>query len=91
MAALTDAQMAKIRRFLENKLREASISLDYEKQHVNTAINTINTLFDDVKSSWSSSVNTATEALSPPYTFTNAQKKPIFAYWLVQRFFQEDE
>lgn len=86
MAALTAEQLAKIRQ----KLSEWT-NPDFEKQHVNAAVETINTLFDGVKVSWSASVDTATEALDPPYTFTNELKKIIFAYWLLERFAQEVE
>lgn len=86
MAALTPSQLAKIRRELAK-----GIIVDFEKKHINTAIETINDLFDSVKADWSTAVNSATESLAPPYTFSNPQKKIIFAYWLLERFAQEVE
>lgn len=86
MAALTNTQLAKIRR----KLADVQAP-DYLKPHVNAAASTINDLFDGVKAQWSQQVDTATQAMTPPYTFSNNQKKKIFAGWLVERFIQEDE
>lgn len=86
MAALTAEQLSKIRQILAK-----GIVVDFEKQHVNTAVSTINNLFDSVKVAWSTTVNEATNALTPAYQFTNEQKKTIFAYWLLERFVQENE
>ncbi len=64
------------------KIRKRIPAGNWNKSTINTAIDTIDDLFNGVKASWSSAINDATA----PFTFTNAQKKLIFAYWLLEKY-----
>ena len=71
---MTPQQLATIR----NKIQAGN----WNKETLNTAINTIDDLFIGVKAEWNIAINDATA----PYTFSVATKKLIFAYWLLERF-----
>jgi len=77
--------LSKIRR----KLAESLGEIDFQKQHVNTAVQSIDDNFNAVKLQWSQDIDTATQALSPPYTFSNAQKKILFPCWLLGKYGDE--
>lgn len=88
---LTLGQKCKIMIGVAKYLRSIGSYPDFNTVHAEAAIDTINSLFDGVKAAWSTAVNQATQTLDPPYTFTNGAKKKLFAYWLIERFIQEDE
>lgn len=67
----------------------SSESATWEKQHVNAALDTLDTEWENNKAALSAAVDTATQALTPPFTFSVAQKNKILKAWLGKRFLRE--
>lgn len=79
MAALTVQQLRRARNGCET-----AMPLGYTKEHVNAALQAIEDWWElpATKAAISSAIDTATS----PFVFTNAQKKKIGKFWLLEKF-----
>jgi hypothetical protein len=76
-ALLVPNELVEIRKQVAAELA----TVDYDKPTINNAITAIEDWFESNKSSLISAINAA----SSPYTFTGAVKKKLIRYWLLQK------
>jgi hypothetical protein len=77
VAILTTDQLAAIRRRVAKAFNPDSVR--WKKPEINAALQAIEDWFEANKASGSAAVDTATA----PFVFTGAEKKLLFAYWLL--------
>jgi hypothetical protein len=82
MSVLTSSQLAEIRRAIIRKFGEP---INMSKPRVNAAFQAIEDWFEANKAAGSAAIDAATA----PDTFTGAQKKILFAVWLLQKYGRE--
>jgi len=80
MAVMTSDELVELR-------QECAVgeTVSWNKATINTALQAVEDWFEANKASLAGEIDTATA----PFTFTNAQKKKLVAYWLRQKFRRE--
>lgn len=89
MAILTNSERDEISSRLSRWAKDTTTAIDYDRRHINAAAQVVEDTWETNKASLSAAVDTATQAITPSYTFTNAQKKQIMRWWLLQKFGRE--
>lgn len=77
MAVLNTTQLEELRRHLET----SGIAVTYTKVQVNAALQAIEDWFEANRTSLSTAINAGTA----PFTFTGAQKVKLVKFWLLQK------
>jgi hypothetical protein len=80
MAILNADQLAELRRSVSDQ-----VLVDYNKPIINAALQKIEDVWESNRGAFAASIDTATA----PYTFSNAAKKQLMAYWMLQKFGRE--
>ena len=88
MATITAESLAALRRRVARTAARKGIDINFSKPEINAALKALDDWFDlpATRGAASAAIDTAVPALgSTGAPFTNAQKKLIGAYWLIQK------